>query len=150
MIAIVRIRGNAKVNVNVERTLELLGLKTVNNCVVVPKDVTHIGMIAKTRELITYGEITRDVYVQMLLKWGKTMGGEKVTEEYLKKKGFDLDKFTKEIFEGETTLRKQGIKSTFRLHPPRKGYEGIKLQYNKGGALGDRGAEINELLKRMI
>jgi len=37
----------------------------------------------------------------------------------------------------------------FRLHPPRKGYRNIKLPYPEG-ALGYRGKEINELLRRMI
>ena len=36
------------------------------------------------------------------------------------------------------------------LSPPRKGYGSIKKPYSKGGALGDRGHRINDLLKRMI
>jgi large subunit ribosomal protein L30 len=43
-------------------------------------------------------------------------------------------------------------KTFFRLHPPIKGWErkGTKMSYNNGGALGDRGEKINELVKRMI
>ncbi|MCK5561102.1 MAG: 50S ribosomal protein L30, partial [Thermoplasmata archaeon] len=41
-------------------------------------------------------------------------------------------------------------KPIIRLHPPRKGYEGIKRAYTVGGALGYRGKKINELLARMI
>ncbi len=39
----------------------------------------------------------------------------------------------------------------YALHPPRKGYgrKGIKLPFKKGGALGDRGEKINDLLLRM-
>lgn len=46
-------------------------------------------------------------------------------------------------------LRKRGS-VPYRLNPPRKGYGGsIKLPFPKG-ALGDRGEEINDLVKRMI
>lgn len=40
----------------------------------------------------------------------------------------------------------------FTLHPPRKGYsrKSIKLPYRLGGAYGDRGEKINELIERMV
>jgi large subunit ribosomal protein L30 len=40
----------------------------------------------------------------------------------------------------------------YALNPPRKGFErkGIKVRFNQGGALGNRGKEINSLIKRMI
>ncbi len=38
------------------------------------------------------------------------------------------------------------------LHPPRGGFErkGIKQSYKKGGALGNRGADMSALIARMI
>ena len=41
------------------------------------------------------------------------------------------------------------MKPVFRLHPPRKGYEGIRHSVNEGGSLGYRGEAINDLAKRM-
>jgi large subunit ribosomal protein L30 len=40
----------------------------------------------------------------------------------------------------------------FALQPPRKGYgrKGVKLPFAHGGALGNRGDKINDLLLRMI
>jgi len=40
----------------------------------------------------------------------------------------------------------------FKLNPPRKGYgrKGIKKPFSIGGALGNRGQKINDILKRMI
>lgn len=48
--------------------------------------------------------------------------------------------------------RKIGEKNVYALQPPRKGYgkKGIKLPFSKGGALGNRGEKINDLLMRMI
>ncbi len=48
-------------------------------------------------------------------------------------------------------LQKDGEKKVYHLHPPRKGYgrKGIKVPFAKGGALGDRGDAINDLIGRM-
>lgn len=39
----------------------------------------------------------------------------------------------------------------YALQPPRNGYgrKGVKMPFKKGGALGDRGEKINDLLLRM-
>ena len=51
---------------------------------------------------------------------------------------------------GKTVMRDvPGLKPLFRLHPPRKGYEGIKRSFKEGGALGYRAEKINALLRRM-
>ena len=42
------------------------------------------------------------------------------------------------------------VKPLFRLTPPRKGYEGVKRSFQNGGALGYRGAKINDLIQRMM
>jgi len=48
--------------------------------------------------------------------------------------------------------RARGDNRWYALPPPRKGYgrKGIKLPFAKGGALGDRGEKINDLLLRMV
>ncbi|MFP4118847.1 MAG: uL30 family ribosomal protein [Candidatus Woesearchaeota archaeon] len=42
--------------------------------------------------------------------------------------------------------------SVFFLAPPKGGFErkGIKVSYNNGGALGDRGEAMNDLVQKMI
>ena len=46
---------------------------------------------------------------------------------------------------------KKASRKFAQLQPPLKGFErkGIKHSYNVGGALGDRGDNINDLIKRM-
>lgn len=48
--------------------------------------------------------------------------------------------------------RKEADKITYRLHPPRGGFEskGTKKAFIVGGALGNRKEKINDLLKRMM
>ena len=115
-LALIRVRGKIRLNPEIKDTLEFLGLKNVNNCVIVDDTPTFRGMIKKVNDYITWGEIS--------------------------------DNFAKEIKE----KRGEGERKTFRLHPPKKGWEqkGIKRSVKRGGALGYRGATINEVIKRML
>lgn len=46
---------------------------------------------------------------------------------------------------------KFGTSRTIKMHPPRGGFErkGIKVPYNAGGAIGNRGENIKDLIERM-
>jgi len=48
--------------------------------------------------------------------------------------------------------RKSQVQNVFHLNPPRGGFErkGIKQSYTNGGALGDRGDKINDLIAKMV
>lgn len=48
--------------------------------------------------------------------------------------------------------RKSKKENIYHLHPPKGGFErgGIKKAFTSGGALGDRGEKINELIVKMI
>ena len=142
MIAIIRVRGEVKTKGDIEDTMLMLNLKTVNNCVVIPENETYIGMLHKIKDHVTYGTITKETFKKMLVKWGRS--GQKRLQ--LK----EVDKMVDEIFAGKKKLRDYNINPTFRLHPPKRGYEGIKRQYTKKGTLGNRGEKINALLERMI
>ncbi len=54
--------------------------------------------------------------------------------------------------ETEKLLTPKMQNTVVRLQPPRKGFgrKGIKLPFKVGGALGYRGAKINDLIKRMV
>ena len=142
MIAIIRVRGEVKTKGDIEDTMLMLNLKTVNNCVVIPETETYIGMLHKIKDHVTYGAITKEVFKKMLVKWGRS--GQKRLQ--LK----EVDKMVDEIFAGKKKLKDYNINPTFRLHPPKRGYEGIKRQYAEKGTLGNRGDKINALLERMI
>lgn len=63
----------------------------------------------------------------------------------------ELEEDTFKELQKRDESQKEGI-LFFRLAPPRGGFErkGIKADYNKGGAVGYRGKEINALIKRML
>jgi large subunit ribosomal protein L30 len=89
----------------------------------------------------------------MIIHRGKLVGDKKLSDKYLKENSDfkSIMSFAKAISTGETKYSDlKDIKPIIRLHPPRKGYEGIKRSFQVGGALGYRGDEINTLIDRMI
>lgn len=151
-IAAVRIRGRVGKKFDIERTLNLLGMKAKNNCVVLENDSINLGMMNKAKDIITWGEIDAATLAELIRKRGR-VGKERVDEKFVKEKvGKDIGSFSKDVVEGKETLGRLGINHVFRLKPPSHGFErgGIRKPFKLGGALGYRGTKINELLKRMI
>jgi len=150
-LAIVRIRGPIHVNKNVERTFKLLKLFKKHNCTIVKPDKVTIGMIEKIKDHITWGEIDQETLIELIKKRGRISEVKAVDDKYISEKVGSLEEFVKKIIEGKESIKKLQIK-TFKLSPPRKGFEskGIKRSFKEGGALGYRGAKINDLIKRMI
>ncbi len=151
--AVIRVRGQPDVNYNIEFTMNLLGLNRVNHCVVVPENDSTKGMLQVAKDYITWGEVDQATLAEMIRARGKIVGDEAVTDEYLKANSefATIDDLAKAIIESDYKLRDvEGVKPVVRLHPPVKGYEGNKRSYKNGGALGYRGAAINDLIKRML
>lgn len=152
MIAAVRIRGRVNVTKDVKDTLNMLKLKTVNSCTVMPDSPNLKGMLDKAKDRITYGSIDKETFVELLKKRGRVLGNKKLTEDYLKKttKFDNFENFADSVFTNKTKLKDvKGLKPFFRLNPPRKGMKSARLHHPKG-ALGFRKDGINEFLKRMI
>ncbi|MEM5799367.1 MAG: 50S ribosomal protein L30 [Candidatus Aenigmatarchaeota archaeon] len=151
MFAVVRIRGWAKTRKEINDTLEMLKLKRNNNCVLIPETPQYKGMLNKVKDYVTFGEIEKDVLVELLEKRCEIIGG-KLTKENIKEitKFDSFEKFAQALLDGKVKLKDfKKIKPVFRLNPPRKGFRSKRLPYPKGD-LGYRGKYINEFLKRMI
>ncbi|MBE6520518.1 MAG: 50S ribosomal protein L30 [Thermoplasmata archaeon] len=151
--AVIRVRGQPDVNYNIEFTMGLLGLNKVNHCVIVPENDSVKGMLQVAKDYVTWGEVDQATLADMIRARGKVVGDEAVTDEYLKEKSefATIDDLAKAIIDSDYKLKDiEGVKPVVRLHPPVKGYEGNKRSYKSGGALGYRGAAINDLIKRML
>ena len=139
-IALVRIRGMVKMRKEVEDTLQMLHLHNKNHASLIENTPQAIGMLAKVKDFVTYGEINDETFKQLVAK------GEKYTGREQDKKG--------KISYSRRYIEVDGkkLKKYFRLAPPRKGYgrKGIKKPFSRGGALGNRKEKINDLLQRMM
>jgi large subunit ribosomal protein L30 len=120
-LALVRIRGMIHVKKDIVATIFNLRLRKNNACSVVPDTPANRAAAAKCKDYIAFGEISEDTYNELVDKRGK---------------------------KDETGA----LKKFFLLHPPRGGFEkrGIKVSFNRGGALGYRGDKMNELIRKML
>lgn len=138
-LAVIAVRGEAKVSKPIVDTLHLLNLYRKNHCVVVEDTPALKGMITKVKDFVTWGELNEQTFQELLKKRGKLYGGRLAD--------------AKKKYEYKTLLiNGQHYKSYFTLNPPRKGFgrKGIKMAFAAGGALGYRGEKINELIQRMM
>lgn len=151
MFAVIRIRGRVGVRKEIEDTLKMLRLERVNNCVLVEESPSFKGMLQKVKDFITWGEIEREVLIEMLKKRLRLKGNKRVDEKVLKEIGFNsFEELADSLLQGKIKLRDiEIINPVFRLTPPSKGFKSVKEHWPKGD-LGYRGKEINELIERMI
>ena len=136
----IRVRGVTGIRRKIEDTLRMLKIYKKNYCCVVPNNHTYVGMLKKTKDYITWGELDNEIFNLLV---------EKRAEEF---KGRETDSKSKVKYNDFIVINNKKIKKYFRLSPPRKGFgrKGIKHSFQQGGALGYRGDAINDLIKRMI
>ncbi len=78
MIAIVRIKGRVGLNQDINETLDRLRVRRKYTCVVLKGTNEELGMIAKVRDFIAYGEIKDEVYKELVKVRGKKGGDGKI------------------------------------------------------------------------
>lgn len=141
MIAVIRVRGKVNVSKAVNDTLDMLRLYDKNYCVFIDDKPTTKGMLNKVKDFVTYGEVSEEVFKEVVSKRGEEYKG-RISDSKGKIK-YDRKFFT---HEGKK------YKRFFRLNAPKKGYgrKGIKKPFSLGGALGDRKEKIADLIKRMV
>jgi len=67
MIAIIRIKGQVKVRSDFLETLKRFGLKKKYSCIVIDKpNGEQLGMLAKVRDFVAYGEISPEMYKKLV------------------------------------------------------------------------------------
>ncbi len=152
-LAVIRVRSSVNVRRKVREMMKMLCLTRVNHCVVIDDVPTYCGMLQKAKDVLTWGEIDKEVLEQLIRKRGRLAGDERLTDEFVKSQTSfqSLSEFAAAVHAGETNLRSlPRLKKVFRLHPPRKGFKAIKRPFNDFGDLGYRGERINELILKMI
>lgn len=71
MIAIIRIKGQVGLKKEIVETLHRLRLRRKFSCIVFEKpNEIQLGMIKKVRDFVAYGEISEEVYKELVKKRG--------------------------------------------------------------------------------
>ena len=117
----------------------MLKLKKKHQCVIMEDTPMNKGMLVKVKDYIAWGPIDEETYELLIQKRGKAYEG-RLTD---RKEKYHYKTLS---FSGKHYL------PYFNLNPPKKGFgiKGIKVAYNAGGSLGNRGEKINDLIKRMV
>ena len=138
-LAVILVRGFGHTPRVIINTLAMLNLHRKNHGVVIEDTPANQGMVRKVKDYVTWGEISEEVFQELLAKRGK---------EYKVR----LTDSKKLYHYGTLQAGGKHYRRYFALNPPQKGFErkGIKVAFAAGGALGYRRDKINELLKRMI
>jgi len=151
--AIVRVRGHGDVRGDIEDTMKLLNLTRPNHCVIMPETKEIRGMLYKTKDYLTWGEVDETILAKMIKFRGRLEGDKPLDDATVKEhsKYTSIIALARAVKKGEVSLSKlDGFKPVFRLSPPRKGYGPVKHAFQIGGAVGYRGKEINQLIERML
>lgn len=153
MEALVQLRGEVDQSQGVRDTLAMLNLHKVNHCVFVPEEDTYRGMITKVNDWVAHGQPSAETVELLLSRRAEPAeGSADVDDEWVADNTAydDIASLAQAIVDEETTLRKQGLSPTLRLHPPRSGHDGIKHPRKEGGSLGKQDTEsIDKLLRKM-
>jgi len=151
MFFVVRVRGTTGVKRDIADTLDMLRLNRINHGVLVEENPSFEGMLQKAKDYVTWGEITSGTLSEIISKRGEFVGGARITDELLAEKTdySSIDDLAAALIDGDIKATDIDMKPVFRLHPPRKGYEGIRFSIKEGGSLGYRGESIEDLVKKM-
>lgn len=149
----VRIRGLSDISTEVKDTLNMLRLTRNCHATLLDDRPGYTGMLRKSKDCLTWGEISQENILHLLEKRGRLIGDKRFTDEYAKELGYEsLNDLAESLFKVDVEFNSlPEVKPVFRLHPPKKGFKGkIKRSYASGGEAGYRGEAINDLLKRMV
>lgn len=138
MIIVIRISGMVDVPETVNHLLDNINLRRKYAAILVDETPENMKMLNQIRSFVAFGKITNENLVKLISMRGERSDNKKIEAETVVK---NLDK---------KSLREQGLKPFFRLHPPRKGIESKKHFGIGKGVLGDNKEHINALLERML
>ena len=152
--AVIRIRGINGVLHEIHDTLDMLHLKRINNLSFVDTRASYIGMLQKSKDYITWGEPSAEVITQLLHKWGRVIGNQPLTDDYIAKnsKFKSIKEFSEQFVNMKAEIKDiQGLKPFIRLHPPTGGHrgKGVKYAYHSHGSFGNRVTSLNDLIMTM-
>ena len=151
--AVIRVRGHKNINKDIEDTMNMLRLTRINHCVIIPENAVMKGMLQKSKDFITWGEVSEETLAKMIKVRGKLMGDKPIDDEYVSQNSqfSSVDEFAKSVVNDEVKYASlKDVKPIFRLHPPRQGYEAVKKDVKTHGSFGYRGASINVLIEKML
>ena len=151
-LLVVNMRGLVNTRTPVRETLGELSLLHRFNATIVPDNDVYRGMLKSAKEHVAWCVLDKTTAENLLSKRAEKSSGNRVGESVLKGSGFSsFGDLASALAEGKTTLNEAvGIRSFFRLNPPKGGFaRSIRRQYGEGGILGPNN-DLAELVATMM
>jgi large subunit ribosomal protein L30 len=145
-LCVIKIRSSLKKSGGVQTVIKNLGLNKLYSCVLIDDTPANIGMLKVADNILTYGEIDKEMLKKLLVKRAMTSIRKKYTVQ-----NSEYEIVADKLMSSTAKLADMGIRRVFHLHPPYGGFErnGKKTPFSLKGVFGYRGTEINKLLVRM-
>ncbi|HLF07233.1 MAG TPA: 50S ribosomal protein L30 [Thermoplasmata archaeon] len=153
VFVVVRTRATDGVNRRTIDTMRMLRLTRPNHCTIVPEDAVHKGMLQRSKDWITWGEVDEELLARLLAARGRLVGRKRLTDNYVKQSTghSGITGLAHALASGKLRMKDvPDLKPLFRLNPPKGGYGGNKRGFRDGGGLGYRGKAINKLVDSML
>ncbi|KAI5166446.1 large subunit ribosomal protein L7e [Nematocida sp. AWRm78] len=157
---VVRIRSSNKAAPDVMCALDTLRLRNVNTGTFVINNKSSKSLLQKVRAYVTYGTLSLETIRKLIYTrgFGRYNGmpvniTPKVLAEQFGGAVETVEDIVEAIFMGNRSDASAINKwlRPFKLSCPRKGFGGRKIKgFTEGGATGDRGRYMDELIQRMI
>jgi 60S ribosomal protein uL30 len=155
------VRGINGVSPKVKKILQLLRLRQIHNGVFVKVNAATTKMLRLVEPFIAYGYPNLKSVKDLIYKrgFGKVSGqripisSNTVVKAGLGELGFQfIEDIIHEIFTvGPNFKQASNFLWPIKLSSPKGGYQGKMLNhFNEGGACGQQGLKINQLIKKML
>ena len=149
---VVRIKGQADVPYWAKTTLTLFKLEKKFRATIIPAKENTLGMLNKVKHYVSWQEVDSALAKELLDKKARVSGYKKITNEDIKKIGFNsVDELAASLAEGKTSMTKlKPMKPWFALSPPRHGFKrSTKKMYGEKGVLGQN-KELGDIVRNMM
>ena len=87
---VIRARSDRGVTKKIRDTMMMLNLTRVNHATLVPENVTYLGMLKKSKDYITWGEVDADTIETLLKERGRMVGDKPVDDAAIKESSLSL------------------------------------------------------------
>lgn len=156
----IQLKSQIRIAPRPKKTLSLLRLKHINNCVIVKNNQSMKNMLQNAKDYIAFGTISYELLRKLIYSrgFGKINGTTvKLTNENIETafqgKFKCIEELCDVIYHGKDEM-KEVLKflCPFKLCPPRGGFDNghKKKSFIQGGSTNDHKELLGELLERMI
>mmetsp|Transcript_19664 Transcript_19664/g.24247 ORF Transcript_19664/g.24247 Transcript_19664/m.24247 type:complete len:240 (-) Transcript_19664:727-1446(-) len=159
---VIRIRGIIGVSPKAKKIMQLFRLRQIHNATFVKLNEATVRMLRLIEPYVTYGIPTRATIEKLVYKrgFGKVnkqripIADNSIFTDDLKEAGIECTAdLVHELFTvGSNFKKSNNFLWPFKLSPPLGGFSKKTklLHYLEGGEAGNRGEEINKLVKKML